>query len=71
MVPVGQCADVLDKVGRFADLEVDSEHAQVDGEPVQGVGAGVEYTGALVHCLHQPDRRWATVPAGTCRVTRA
>ena len=74
MVAVGQRADVVDELGRVADLEVGTEQAEVDGERVEGVGAGVQQAGVLVDGLEQPDPgriRSATASAGACNRTRA
>jgi hypothetical protein len=55
VVAAGQRADVVDELGWVADLEVGTEHAEVDSESVEGRGAGTQQAGVLVDHLQQPD----------------
>ncbi len=41
-IPVGQCAHMVKQLRRIGHREFDGEHAQVDGERVARVGAGIE-----------------------------
>jgi hypothetical protein len=41
-VAVGQVAEVRHQFGRLTDLEVSTQHAQVDSQRLEGVGAGVQ-----------------------------
>jgi hypothetical protein len=45
---------MVDELGWFADLEVGTEHAEVDRESVEGLGAGTQQAGVLVDHLQQP-----------------
>ncbi|MFI6990360.1 hypothetical protein [Nonomuraea wenchangensis] len=42
---------------RPGDVEVCAEHAQMDGEDLDGVGAGVQDAGALVGMFGRVGRR--------------
>ena len=73
-IAVRQPAEVVDELGGLGHGEVRAEHAEVDGQHLEAVGAGVEDARPLVDRLDGPDPgpiRSAIVAAGAWTVTRA
>lgn len=56
-VALAESPDVLDQAGRLGDVEVETEHSDVDRDDLQAVSAGHEYRGRFVHRLDHADGR--------------